>query len=85
MFVPQAPLQLPKRNRTASENGEPEVAARTRLTNARFHRLLDYCASVLGESVRATEELSQRVSSLRKVLEQQGSGENRRNNGESGS
>jgi len=85
MSVPQAPFQLPKRNRTASENGEPEVAARTRLTNARLHRLLEYCAGVVRENVRATEELSQRVSSLRKVLEQQGSGENRRNNGESGS
>ena len=84
MSLPQAPSQLPKRNRTASD-GEPEVAARTRLTNARFHRLLDYCASVLGESVRATEELSHRVSSLRKVIEQQGSGEGRRENGESGS
>ncbi|MGO8844069.1 MAG: hypothetical protein ACLQFI_01690 [Methylocella sp.] len=48
---------------------ETEVAARTQLANARFHRLLDYCADALGESIRATEELSQRMSYLRKEIE----------------
>jgi len=46
--------------------------------NARFSRLLDYCADVLGESVRATEELSQRVSTLRKDIEFQKGGDDRR-------
>ncbi len=57
---------------------------RIRLTNARFHRLLDYCAGVLGESVRATDALSERVHSLRIGIEAQTSGEGRRNTGERG-
>ena len=44
-------------------------AARSQLANARFHQLLDYCANALGESVQATEELSQRLSYLRKEIE----------------
>jgi hypothetical protein len=69
MALPQASLQLPRRNRLASDGGVPEIAARIQFANARFYRLLDYCADALGESVRATEELSQRVSALRKGIE----------------
>lgn len=67
MALSQFPHQAPQCNRRASEGGEPEVAARVRVATARFHRLLDYCASVLGESIRASEELSQRLSSLERV------------------
>jgi hypothetical protein len=56
-------------NRLASDMREWEVAARTRLANARFRRLLDYCVDALGESIRGTEELSQRLSSLREGIE----------------
>jgi hypothetical protein len=51
------------------DRGEPEVAARLRRTGERFSRLLIICASALGESVQATQELSQRVSFLRREIE----------------
>lgn len=79
MVLPQAPIQFPRRNRLASDGAEPEVAARMRLANARFHRLLDYFADVLGESVRATEELSARVSTLREGIKSLTSGDDSRN------
>ncbi len=63
---------------------EPEVTLRTQVTNARFHRLLDYCADALGESVRATDDLSRRVRSLRNGFESQTGGKRRRYNGEKG-
>ncbi len=74
MALSQLPHQAPQRNRLISDEGEPEVAARMRVANARFHRLLDYCAGILGESIRATEELSLRVSSLRKGVESRAGG-----------
>lgn len=40
-----------------SDSEDSEVAARTQLANARFQRLLDYCADALGEGIRETEEL----------------------------
>ncbi len=46
-----------------------DSAARTQLANTRFHQLLDYCANALGESVQATDELSQRLSYLRNEIE----------------
>ena len=60
--------------------GEPEVAARLRRTDARLFRLLNICASALGESVQATRELSERVSLLRKEIETDAAG--RREDGE---
>jgi len=60
--------------------GEPEVAARLRRTDARLSRLLNICASALGESVQATRELSERVSLLRKEIETDAAG--RREDGE---
>lgn len=54
--------------------GDSEVTARLRVTDARFSRLFDLCASVLGESVQATEKLSERVSSLRREIESFGRG-----------
>jgi hypothetical protein len=60
-----------KYNRVAALAGESEVAGRTRLANARFHRLLEYCANALGETLQATEELSRRVHSLRIEIERQ--------------
>jgi hypothetical protein len=56
-------------NTFGSDTEDSEVAARTQLANARFHRLLDYCTEALSESIRATEELSQRISYLRKEIE----------------
>jgi len=78
MALSQLPHQAPQCNRIASDGAEAEVAARMQHANARFSRLLDYCADVLGESVRATEELSQRVSTLRKDIEFQKGGDDRR-------
>ncbi len=54
-----------------SDAEDSELAARTQLANTRFHQLLDYCADALGESIRASEELSQRMSYLRKEIESQ--------------
>ena len=82
MALLRAPFRTPHCNRFAPGAAEPEVALRTQLTNARFHRLLDYCAGVLGESVRATDDLSRRVRSLRNGIESQTGGEGRCNNGE---
>jgi len=45
------------------------IEVEAQLANVRFHRLLDYCADALGECIRATEELSQRMSYLRKEIE----------------
>jgi hypothetical protein len=59
------------RSTFGSDAEESEVGARRELATARFHRLLDYCADALGESIRATEELSQRMSCLRKEIESQ--------------
>ena len=56
------------------DRGEAEVAARLRRTDARFSRLLNICANALGESVQATQELSERVSSLRKEIESDADG-----------
>jgi hypothetical protein len=52
------------------------------MTNARFRRLLDYCAGALGESVRATDDLSRRVRSLRNGMETSTGSECRFNNRE---
>jgi hypothetical protein len=82
MTLSQAPSRTPYSIRFAPGAAEKEVALRTQLTNARFHRLLDYCAGVLGESVRATDDLSRRVRSLRNGIESQTDGEGRCNNGE---
>ena len=73
-----SPLQLHQDQRP--DRGE-EVAARLRRTDARFSRLLNICANALGESVQATQELSERVSSLRKEIESDAAGR-RRQNGE---
>ena len=81
MSVPRAPSQTLRRNRLQPDATESEVALRVRLTNARFHRLLDYCAGVLGESVEATDELSRRVRSLRDAIETRSRGESRRKTG----
>jgi hypothetical protein len=53
-------------NTFGSDTEDSEVAARTQLANAHFHRLLDYRTEALSESIRATEELSQRMSYLRR-------------------
>jgi len=52
-----------------SKTEDLEVSVRTKLANARFQRLLDYCADALGESIRASDELSQHMSYLRKEIE----------------
>ena len=85
MSLPRAPYPMPRRDRPASDAAGPEAAMCARLTNARFQRLLRYCAGVLGESVRATEELSQRMYSLRMEIESQTGDEDRCNNWERGS
>jgi hypothetical protein len=59
------------------DRGEPEVAARLRGAGARFSRLLNICASALGESAQATRELSERVSFLRKEIESDAAGRRR--------
>ena len=51
------------------DRGASEVAARLRQTDVRFFRLLDICANALGESVRATQELSERMSFHRCEIE----------------
>ena len=48
---------------------DSEIPARTQLANARFSRLVDCCADALAESIRATDELSQRLTYLRKEIE----------------
>lgn len=61
--------QLHQDKLLASEMEESEVAARLRLSNSQLRRLLALCANSLSDAVRATEELSDRVSMLRDELE----------------
>ena len=49
--------------------GEAEMSARLRLSNAQLRRLLALCANSLGDTVRATQELSERVTLLRDEIE----------------
>ena len=49
--------------------GEAEMSARLKLSNAQLRRLLALCANSLGDTVRATQELSDRVSLLRDEIE----------------
>jgi hypothetical protein len=82
MAPPRKPFQTVQGIRSAPGAAEPEVTLRVQMTNARFHRLLDYCAVALGESVRASDDLSRRVRSLRNGFESQTGGECRCNNRE---
>jgi len=52
-----------------SPMGEAEMSARLRLSNAQLRRLLALCANSLGDTVRATQELSERVTMLRDEIE----------------
>ncbi|MBV9287622.1 MAG: hypothetical protein JO288_07330 [Hyphomicrobiales bacterium] len=49
--------------------GEAEISARLKLSNAQLRRLLALCANSLADTVRATQELSDRVSLLRDEIE----------------
>jgi len=55
--------------RVASDSAGSDAAARTQLANAQFYRLLNSCVGALGESVRAADELAQRLALLREELE----------------
>jgi hypothetical protein len=79
MSIPRAPSTTLRRNRFATREADSDIASRTRRTNARFHRLLDYCAGVLAENVRAADELSDRVGALRGAIERRNGGEDRCN------
>ena len=62
--------QLHHHGRTiGSTLGEAEISARLKLSNAQLPRLLALCANSLGDTVRATQELSDRVSLLRDEIE----------------
>lgn len=52
-----------------STMGEAEISARLKLSNAQLRRLLALCANSLGDTVRATQELSERVTLLRDEIE----------------
>jgi len=82
MPLPRAPSAILRRNRLAAREAGSDVTLRIRRTNARFHRLLDYCAGVLAESAKATDELSDRVGALRGAIERRSGGEDRCNRGE---
>jgi hypothetical protein len=53
----------------ASAEGEPDVAALLALSNSQFDRLAALCAGILGETARATQDLSERLSFLREQIE----------------
>ena len=61
--------QLQQRQSIGSVMGESELSARLKLSNAQLRRLLALCENSLGETVRATQELSDRVTLLRGEIE----------------
>jgi hypothetical protein len=61
--------QLHQQKSSASGMEESEVAQRLRLSSSQLRRLLALCANSLGDAVRATEELTDRMAMLRDELE----------------
>ena len=57
------------RQTIGSTMAEAELTARLKLSNTQLRRLLALCANSLGDTVRATHELSDRVSLLRDEIE----------------
>lgn len=62
-------LKLCEREQKADPLGASQVSARLNLSEAQLRQLLALCGASLVETTRAAQELSDRVTLLREVIE----------------